>query len=552
MVCSHAQDRFLRKAHDAIIEKDFKTATELVGDYESKEGTTVQSRFMKYRILYESGVTTAQLDEAWEHLQFVRSSPPLTEKDKKKWCTDIGLCEARFLEYRQLLENRLYETYRDANNVQVMTSFLSRYKSSKWFLEARSHRCRLAYAEAKSKDSEEGYLLFIKYYAVPPYTDSAKVDLLESAFRQATLIGTDSAYEKYINSYPASPRVKEARQRLADSDWKKVKNSTQRSDLQNFIWSYPESTQLNEAKKTLERIDWIEASSQSTFESLESFIQSYPESVHNTEAYEILQSLRQRNEFDEAIAGAVDQLDRFQLSGAESSLLGMEKSAPKDIMDKRDSLLARIKFLRPLLKQALGKYIFNSNGVEVILLFGVKDEDGDSTLYCSLKGFSKGVPINGIESEGTYDFDQASGQLVANWEVDEFNKTMSRFTVINQQGKTAMKMQNGTVYRKITSDYNSEIESTVKVADKPKTTTTSKPTYITVCGARYEKSYYFGNLLPGGWQDSVGFYCMKNYREGVHSVYVSGAVNNGILIKATGEVTGSTYTILYTCSGELY
>ena len=547
-----AQDRFLRKAHSAFIEKDYKTANELVGAYESKEGSTVQSRFMKYKILYESGVHTAQMDEAWEHLKYAANLESLSEKDKKKWCEEVGLCEERLTEYRELLDRRLFETYRDANRVDFMTSYLSRYQSSKWFEEAGKHRCRLAYIEAKEKNSEDGYLLFLKDFALPPYTDSAKFDLWEFAFRQASSIGTKAAYERYNKSYPKSPRVKDAKQRMADSDWNEIKSRTNRSDFVNFIWAYPEATQLNEAKKTLEGIDWKEASSLGTIDSYDSFLRVYPESVHKKDANERLQSLRQRNTFEDAIEGAIYQLYKFQLTDAESTLYGMDIEAPKDIMDNRDSLLARIKFLRPLLKQIPGKYIVNSSGVELILLFGVKDDYGDSTLYCKLKGFSKGVPIRGIETEGTYDFDKASGQLVANWDRDEFNNTMSRLTVMNQQGKTALKLQNGTVYRKLSNDYNSDIESTVKVTAKSKSTISSKTTYITVCGSRYENGTNFSSMLPSGWENRVGFYCLKNYHESLSTVYVSGAVNNGILIKATGEVTGSTYTILYTCSGELF
>jgi hypothetical protein len=92
-------------------------------------------------------------------------------------------------------------------------------------------------------------------------------------------------------------------------------------------------------------------------------------------------------------------------------------------------------------------------------------------------------------------------------------------------------------------------KTTVK---KSATSSKSTDSYIVMCGEKYKKGTNFESMLPSGWEDRVGFYCMKNYREGASSVNVSGANSKGILIKAIGENSGDTHLVLYTCDGELF
>lgn len=98
------------------------------------------------------------------------------------------------------------------------------------------------------------------------------------------------------------------------------------------------------------------------------------------------------------------------------------------------------------------------------------------------------------------------------------------------------------------------LAQTKKPVAKKSTTTTSKTqkVYITMCGDKYEKGTNFESILPDGWEDRVGYYCLKNYREGVSTVSVTGANSKGIMIKAIGEETGDAHLVLYTCDGQLY
>lgn len=73
-----------------------------------------------------------------------------------------------------------------------------------------------------------------------------------------------------------------------------------------------------------------------------------------------------------------------------------------------------------------------------------------------------------------------------------------------------------------------------------------------MCGEKYEQDANFESFLPSGWEESVGYYCLRNYKEGVSSVSVSGANSKGILIRAIGELTGSAHLVLYTCGGQFY
>jgi hypothetical protein len=90
------------------------------------------------------------------------------------------------------------------------------------------------------------------------------------------------------------------------------------------------------------------------------------------------------------------------------------------------------------------------------------------------------------------------------------------------------------------------------VTKKTTTTVKTQKVYITMCGDKYEKGTNFESMLPSDWEESVGLYCLRNYKEGVSTVSVTGANSKGIMIKAIGEETGSAHLVLYTCDGQLF
>ncbi len=82
--------------------------------------------------------------------------------------------------------------------------------------------------------------------------------------------------------------------------------------------------------------------------------------------------------------------------------------------------------------------------------------------------------------------------------------------------------------------------------------TPPKKEYIMFCGNKIEKGTNLEKYLPSDWENTIGFYCLKNYREGIDYASIKGANNNGIIIAARGERTGELHTIIWTCSGQLF
>jgi len=544
-----AQERFLRKAKSALDENDFNRAFSLVANYEGKEGVKAESMFMRFLILQTSGTSISEQDAAWEVLQFAtRAYGSLSEKAQKEWCSEIDFCADRFPFYEREADLKLFETYKQPGRIDTITLFINKYPNSKWNAEAKVYKSYLAFNEAKLLDTEEAYLNFLKAYSAFPHADTAKSYLWTAAYRETNTKNTVAAFTRFIKSYPQSPQLEEAKHKLWDLAWKAAVASNKKSDYRTFITTYPEADQVGEAKQKVEAFEWTETKDEASIEAYEKFTKDYPNSIHYTEADSSLQALKKKKQIDDLLKEASENVEGLYFSSAEELLSKLDTTAPATAFRTKDSLLARIKYLRPMLRHTLGKYSFNSNGVEVILLFGVNESD--SSLYCMLKGFSKGEEISGVESDGSFGFGPSGGKLNIEWQAEEFNKSMSAVTISLVQNKPILKLSNGTVYKKISNDFESEIESSVKRTVKP--TPATKKTYITMCGEQYEKGTDFADVLPSGWEDRVGFYCLKNYREGAEEVWVVGANNNGILIKATGELTGNTYTILYTCDGDLF
>ena len=94
---------------------------------------------------------------------------------------------------------------------------------------------------------------------------------------------------------------------------------------------------------------------------------------------------------------------------------------------------------------------------------------------------------------------------------------------------------------------------TKKTNPKKSTQSAVKKTFITMCGDRYEKGTNFESMLPNDWETRVDMYVSRSYKSPeVNDLVVIGANSNGILIKATGQITGTEHTVIYSCDGTLY
>jgi hypothetical protein len=547
-----AQERFLRKSDSYLSDKDYGNATELVDRYEEKEGKNSQSLFMRFKILFESENSVNEIRRAMSYLEYVMYNG-VSSKEKKESCESIGLCEDRLPEYRKKVEKKLYEAYKNTYHIDSLSSFISTFPMSIWVDSAKYFRSALAFNKAKYVNTEDAYQLYLDTYSMALYTDSAKSLLWEAAFKDVTEKNIRSAYLNYTEKYPYSPRIPEVKKVLMSLDWMDTKFRNAKAEYLKFIYAYPDSEHVPEANAILEKIEWNESQELGTIDAYQNFINLYPHSTHFKEADSTIYILKRRVEYDRMQIEATEKLSELRIYEAEKILSNIDSMAPLNYLHVKDSMNARIKYLKSMLKQSLGRYLHNTSGVEVIIVLGV--DENDSSLYCKLKGFSNGVEINGVESDGSFQYGLSSGILEVNWEVNEFNKTMSQITIITLQGKPALKLANGTVYKKISNDYSADIKSTVTSSSKTSSSQQNKPSSKKiVCNSTWNSIAELTNLLQEityEWKETVEETIRSKYREFIDYVNVTGANSQGILLEAQGNVTGIKYKVLWTCNGSI-
>jgi outer membrane protein assembly factor BamD (BamD/ComL family) len=547
-----SQERFLRKAKSAIVDNDKSRAVEMVKTYESKEGIRPESYFLRYLINLSFGTTIIELDECWMDLSnAINKYHLVAEKDKKDWCEDFDYCLQRFPYYISLTDSMIFERYKRTNDIDTVSFFIEKYYQSNWKSEARIFKSYLAFEKAFSENSEEKYLEYLKDYSQYPYADSAKVLLWNVAYSNVSETNTIEAFERFLKKYTEAPQVNLVKIKLWDLAWKKTLEKNNKSGYTAFVKEYPEATQVADAKSIIEEIEWKETQTDGTISSYEFFINKYPSSKFNETAETILKQLKQTKFLQDAIENAKDDVAKLHFSHALEMLNNIDSTAPSEYLVTKDSLLSRIAYLKPLVKSTFGRYFVNIKGVEIIMVFGAYGSD--STLFCKLKSFSKGVPINGVESDGSFEFENAGGVLNVTWELENLNSTMSNITVLRNQNKSSLKLVNGTIYKKLSDDYESEIESTVKVAVKP-SAPSDAPAKKIVCQSTWKTIRDLEDILKSisdEWESYVEREVRSEYQEFTENIQITGANNRGIYITATGNSTGATFKILWTCNGTV-
>lgn len=225
-------------------------------------------------------------------------------------------------------------------------------------------------------------------------------------------------------------------------------------------------------------------------------------------------------------------LDNFQLDSASIfvdslKIIGIDSNYIKNF----ESIIEK----KRKLKNAIpGVYVFEKSGV----VLSIEILSSDSVVLKS--------NVNGLSSIGIYSI-QSDSAIKIKWNLSELNNSMDIFI---------FSVENKYLKNKFGNKYIRKIVTTSKIKET-KSQSSSAPIkkikkYVSFCGSKYDSDTDFSSTLPYNYRELVGYYCLKNYREGAESVRYIGYNSNGILVKAVGEISGREYTILFTCDGQLY
>ena len=409
----------------------------------------------------------------------------------------------------------------------------------------------------KATNTEDAYEKFLVEYPEGSLSDSVRQLLWDVAFSNANSINTIEALSSVIKKYPDAPQVEATKNALWQKEWKSTLEMNSRNSFVLFSENYPNAPQVKDALKKIEEIDWNETVAAGNTESYENFISNYPNSTKINEADSIVKYLRRIDELNDIVNQARESIGKYQISETKDLINNIENNDPRTFLLFKDSISKIISIVEPMLNNTLGKFRFFKNGVEGYYVFGI-DKD-ENTLYFIFQSFVNGKVLpNTINEEtgisGYFKFGTKPGQLFLDWntsnEVNDknFMKNLNTMNISKLGNDVTLKLFNGTIYKKISDDFEAEIESEIKPA-QPKN---KAKKYVWFCGEQYEEGTNFSSALPDEWEMRANLYCLKNYREGASNIYYSGFNNNGILVTVEGELTGSKHIVLFLCDGSLY
>jgi hypothetical protein len=218
----------------------------------------------------------------------------------------------------------------------------------------------------------------------------------------------------------------------------------------------------------------------------------------------------------------------------------------------KDSLKRVIEFRKKLMDRVCGTYKSSSgkkvddNGVVrdvPVVTIKLLPPETNGGFRSTLRANLRGQPINGLRSDGTFKILDDLGKIKIDWDVDELDKTMSDITISGDDQSTVLKLSNGTIFKK----------GNGKASRTRKSSGQSKNVKV-VCGSTYSSLRELDKLLTAitvSWEDYVQKEIRSQYKESIDDADPTGASSSGILIVATGNLTGYKYKVLWTCDGQI-
>jgi tetratricopeptide (TPR) repeat protein len=141
-----------------------------------------------------------------------------------------------------------------------------------------------AFEQAKSLNSEDAYIYFIKHYS-----DSRDIQMAtelrdEAAFVSARKQNTHQSFQRFLHVYPNSRRAPEARQLFEKLLFESSTRNKTLRDYQNFVAANPTSPFAEPAIKEIFELSTLEG----TESSFDNFIKQFPDSKYSYFAQSLL------------------------------------------------------------------------------------------------------------------------------------------------------------------------------------------------------------------------------------------------------------------------
>jgi len=286
------QERFLKRALDAIQEGKYDYAVEQIGRYVAKEGNKPETDFINHLLTKKTGHDIANLEESVRLLEMaIGGYNTLSEKQRSNWCKELDFCEKNFKVLRDEVDDLLFEAVKATNRMQDVVAYQKKYPGSNNFRNAEKWRIHLEFEDAKKSNTEEAYSRFLVTYNQHEDATAARDSMWQRAWEKADRKNTLDAFNNFVEKYPEATQVNKAFDRIYQIAWADAEKIKTEDGYRSFSLTYPRATQASLAMEKAEAMGWSRAQAENQWNEYLRFYERYPTSSFRKEAYQRAEQL---------------------------------------------------------------------------------------------------------------------------------------------------------------------------------------------------------------------------------------------------------------------
>lgn len=401
-----AQERFLKKAKEAIQNGEYYKAEGHILAYESKENEQPQSIFLRYQLkLRTSSLRFEGLDSAFNLLKkAIDSYSTVPLKDRSDLCEDINFCEQNFILETRSLDSLIFYTYAKNNEYEIIEKFIQKYASSSFIDQAKELRSHLAFLQAQKINTEKAYSDYIsKFYGYNDF-ELATTLMWQTGYMTAEKENTIAAYEDFIRKYPQATEVNKAKSSIWGIAWQNAISENTRNAYLQFSSKYSDAPQYKDAIEKIINIDWNQAVKLNTVIAYKDFNTKHPGSIFQGEALKRIENIDWENA---KASGTINAMNSFIATYPNSSFV----SDARQIIENLQALVypfilknRKYRLYNPVIREFIGTDEYDNleilnNGffrVKKFDKYGIIDKKAiqiTKITYDCVSGFYNGVAI---------------------------------------------------------------------------------------------------------------------------------------------------------------
>jgi hypothetical protein len=244
---SWAQSSSARQVTARINEEKWEKAEQIIGKSLRKDSSNVEMKYLASLLFANKNYPRFNVDSAHQYIVFAQrsfSTLPVRDKEKLK---NLPLDSNLLIIQKGHIDSLAFEIARSINTEEGYIHFVKNYGSANQLPAAIKLRDEAAYSNAIKINSQEGYKEFLAKYPHSILAHEIQEKYSKLLFEESTKEGRLKNYEDFIFKNPESPYRSMAEQRIFEI-------STAGGSIEafsHFIKTYPQSKSAKRAKDLL-------------------------------------------------------------------------------------------------------------------------------------------------------------------------------------------------------------------------------------------------------------------------------------------------------------